>query len=72
MCAELVRGIIIKRKKYQGQSIGKELVERVKEIYKNYLRVVVVAYNEELAFYEHCGFKKADDASPMFITSLWT
>ena len=40
--------------------------------YMHYLRVVVVAYNEELAFYEHCGFKKADDASPMFITSLWT
>ena len=72
MCAELVRGIIIKWKKYQGKSIGKELVERVKEIYKNYLRVVVVAYNKELAFYEHCGFKKADDASAMFITSLWT
>ena len=60
------------RPEYQGQSIGKELVERVKEIYKDYLRVVIVAYNEELAFYEHCGFKKADDASPMFITSLWT
>ena len=44
-----------------------------KEIkYKDYLRIVVVAYNEELAFYEHCGFKKADDASTMFITSLWT
>ena len=57
---------------YQGKSIGRELVERVKEIYKDYLRVVVVAYNEELSFYEHCGFKKADDASPMFITSLWT
>ena len=40
--------------------------------YMHYLRVVVVAYNEELAFYEHCGFKKADDANPMFITSLWT
>jgi hypothetical protein len=23
-------------------------------------------------FYEHCGFEKADDASPMFITDLWT
>ena len=63
---------LLVRTEYQGQSIGKELVERVKEIYKNYLRVVVVAYNEELAFYEHCGFKKADDASAMFITSLWT
>ena len=63
---------LLVRPECQGQSIGKELVERVKEIYKNYLRVVVVAYNEELAFYEHCGFKKADDASAMFITSLWT
>jgi GNAT superfamily N-acetyltransferase len=63
---------LLVRPEYQGKSIGRELVERVKEIYKDYLRVVVVAYNEELAFYEHCGFKKADDASPMFITSLWT
>ncbi|WP_298772164.1 GNAT family N-acetyltransferase [uncultured Fibrobacter sp.] len=63
---------LLVRPEYQGKSIGRELVERVKEIYKDYLRVVVVAYNEELAFYEYCGFKKADDASPMFITSLWT
>ena len=63
---------LLVRPEYHGKSIGRELVERVKEIYKDYLRVVVVAYNEELAFYEHCGFKKADDASPMFITSLWT
>lgn len=63
---------LLVRPEYQGKSIGRELVERVKEIYKDYLRVVVVAYNEELAFYEHCGFKKADDASAMFITSLWT
>lgn len=63
---------LLVRPEYQSKSIGRELVERVKEIYKDYLRVVVVAYNEDLAFYEHCGFKKADDASPMFITSLWT
>jgi GNAT superfamily N-acetyltransferase len=63
---------LLVRPEYQGKSIGRELVERVKEIYKDYLRVVVIAYNEELAFYEHCGFKKADDASAMFITSLWT
>ncbi|WP_366513330.1 hypothetical protein [Fibrobacter sp.] len=52
--------------------MGKILVDKVHEIYKDYLRIVVVAYNEKLAFYEHCGFKKADDASAMFITSLWT
>ena len=32
----------------------------------------VVAYDDELHFYEDCGFKKGDKLSPMFITSLWT
>jgi hypothetical protein len=41
-------------------------------VYKDYLRIVVVAYDKEMNFYAHCGFKKATDASPMFITSLWT
>ena len=44
----------------------------MKEHYQEYLRIVIVAYNEELDFYESCEFTKADDASPMFITSLWT
>lgn len=58
--------------KYHDMGIGKELVNKMKEYYKGYLRIVVVAYNDELGFYEHMGFKKADDASAMFITSLWT
>lgn len=41
-------------------------------IVKDYLRIVIVAYNDEIGFYESCGFKKSDDASPMFITDLWT
>ena len=57
---------------YQHEGIGKELVKRVTDHYKDYLRIVVVEYNEELEFYESCGFEKADDASAMFITSLWT
>ena len=57
---------------YQHQAIGKHLVELVKQHYADYLRIVLVAYNEELDFYQSCGFKKADDASAMFITSLWT
>ena len=36
------------------------------------LRIAVIAYDEEMHFYEQCGFRKADHASPMFITSLWT
>ncbi len=57
---------------YQGMGIGKELVEKVKETYSEYLRIVVVAYDAELGFYEARGFKKAENSSPMFITSLWT
>lgn len=57
---------------YHKLGIGKKLVEKMKEKYREYLRIVIVAYNDEVGFYEACGFKKADDASPMFITSLWT
>lgn len=58
--------------KYQGKGIGKILVEMTKEKYKDYLRLVLVAYNDETGFYKACGFKPAEDASPMFITELWT
>ena len=57
---------------YQKKGIGRRLVEDIKEKYRDFLRIVVVAYNAEAHFYEACGFKKAQDASPMFITSLWT
>ena len=63
---------LLVRPEYQHQAIGKHLVELVKQHYADYLRIVLVAYNEELDFYQSCGFKKADDASAMFITSLWT
>lgn len=63
---------LLLRPEYQGQGIGKELVQRIKEHYSEYLRIVIVAYNEEIGFYENCGFTKAEDASPMFITDLWT
>ena len=57
---------------YQGMGIGKRLVEKMKEAYQDYLRIVIVAYNDEVGFYEACGFEKAKDSSPMFITTLWT
>lgn len=63
---------LLVKPRYQGRGVGKLLVERVKERYADYLRIVVVAYNEEIGFYENCGFEKAEGASPMFITDLWT
>lgn len=63
---------LLVRPEYQGMSIGKQLVERVKERYADYLRIVVIAYNDEVGFYESCGFEKSNASSPLFITSLWT
>ena len=63
---------LLVRPEYQGRGIGEQLIEKTKEKYKDYLRIVLVAYDEECGFYEHCGFKIGEGASPMFITSLWT
>lgn len=63
---------LLVRPEYQGKGIGKQLIERTKEKYKDYLRIVLVAYDKECGFYEHYGFKKGEDETPMFITSLWT
>ena len=57
---------------YHRQTIGRTLVGMVKETYKDYMRIVVVAYDDEVHFYEACGFEKSQNASAMFITSLWT
>lgn len=63
---------LLVRPEYQHAGIGRELVERIKAVYKDYLRIVIVAYNSGIEFYEHCGFKKSDGACPMYITELWT
>ena len=57
---------------YQGTGIGKELVRLITEKYRDYLRIVLIAYDKEIKFYEHCGFEIGTEKTPMFITSLWT
>ncbi len=57
---------------YQGQHIGQKLIEMTKEHYKDYLRIVLNAYNSKLDFYRSMGFKDGKDETPMFITTLWT
>ena len=57
---------------YHKVGIGKELVEMVKEHYKDYMRICVIAYDTAIEFYKHCGFEVSEGASPMCITTLWT
>lgn len=37
---------------YQGKGIGKELVQRMKDKYQSYLRIILIAYEKETVFYE--------------------
>ena len=57
---------------YHKMKIGRTLVQMVKEHYKDYLRIVVIAVDQEIHFYEDCGFELSTVSKPMFITSLWT
>ena len=57
---------------YHGKTIGRTLVDMVKQKYKEYMRITTIAYDDEMHFYEKCGFEKSKKSSPMFITSLWT
>lgn len=57
---------------YQGQGIGKKLVNYVKTKYKDYLRIVLIAYDKETPFYTNLGFEVGKENTPMFVTSLWT
>ena len=57
---------------YQHIGIGEKLVKLVTEKYKDYLRIIVIAYNKEIGFYNHCGFTIGEEKMPMFITTLWT
>jgi ribosomal protein S18 acetylase RimI-like enzyme len=59
------------RPEYEGMGIGRKLMELTKEKYKQYLKIVLIAYDSAIPFYNKLGFQKGKDESPMFITSLW-
>lgn len=46
---------------YQGQGIGKNLLQRIKEKYKDYLYIILIAENEQLVnYYSQNGFEYVD------------
>ena len=57
---------------YQKRGIGRRLVEMTKEKYRDYLRILLVAYEDGIRFYESFGFRKSGHGFPMYITELWT
>jgi len=61
---------LLVRPEYQSQGIGERLVTTILSEYKDYARKVLIAYDQEIPFYQKCGFEVGKDKSPMFITYL--
>jgi len=52
---------------YQGQGIGSQLVEMLKQRYAGFHMHMLVADSEAIAFYEKCGFTRAGKTESMWI-----
>ena len=63
---------LLVRPESQDQGVGKELVALMLGVYKDYARKVLIAYCEEIGFYQRCGFEIGEGKAPMFITYLTT
>ena len=61
---------VLVKPKYQLKGVGKELLERIKSHYKDYLKIVVVTEDSISKFYECSGFEKQDGKCVLFISEL--
>lgn len=52
---------------YQGQGIGKRIMERLKHRYEGMHMHMLVADSDAISFYEKCGFTRAGQTEPMWI-----
>ena len=55
---------------YRHCGIGRTLMDKIKAHYKDYLKIVLVAYTEVVGFYNSLGFKVAEDSIPMYLTDM--
>lgn len=60
------------RPEYQGQGIGRRLLNLMLEEYKDYARKVLISYGDAQKFYEKSGFEVGEGKVPMFVTYLTT
>jgi ribosomal protein S18 acetylase RimI-like enzyme len=63
---------LLVRPEYQSKGIGKQLVMSILEEYKGFARKVLIAYDNEVAFYKRFGFEVGGGKTPMFMTYLTT
>ena len=61
---------LLVRPDYQLKGIGRELLERVKQHYKDYLKIVVITEESIMEFYENNGFELKQSKRALFISEL--
>lgn len=62
---------LLVRPEYQGQGIGKALIQRLKKKYADYLYLMLICEEEKtVAFYQKLGFEVEKSATPVCITNL--
>ncbi|MCU0614628.1 MAG: GNAT family N-acetyltransferase [Desulfobacterales bacterium] len=52
---------------YQGKGIGRGIVSRLKERYKDFHQQILVADGKAIDFYKNCGFEEAYSCKPLWI-----
>jgi len=52
---------------YQGQGIGRRLVERLMTRYRGFHQQLLVADGGAVEFYRRCGFERAGSTTPLWI-----
>ena len=52
---------------YQGQGIGKAMMNRMLFQYQDYYTKVLISYPKAISFYKRLGFEADDESLPMYI-----
>lgn len=50
---------------YQRRGIGRNMIERLQEHYRDFLRITLISYSESAAFYQASGFSVCPEQIPM-------
>jgi len=58
---------LLVKPEYQGQGIGQQIMEILKQRYEGMHMQMLVADGEAIAFYQKCGFIRAGKTQPMWI-----
>ena len=55
---------------YQHQGIGGKMMERLKNHYRDFLRITLISYTESVQFYQANGFSLCEEQEPMDLSKF--